>query len=229
MKLRQIRNLAIGAAALLSPVALFGQAIPIEIAASQTQANPTNQQPPSTNQQPPSTAMQDSGTNANEVSQTMKDKMFLRHAAEGGLAEVKLGQLAAEKAGSEEVRAFGRKMVDEHTTLNSQIASVADSMGVRLPKTITKEDQAEYNKLSALSGNDFDTEYLTVMVKDHRKDLRDFRDEAAAATDPTLKTTVESGEKVIRDHLITVDKLARDKGVPVPPHGGNKPPAAPTS
>ena len=80
---------------------------------------------------------------------------------------------------------FGQKMVDDHTKMNIELAQVADSMGVMLPKTMNKEDQAEYDKLNALSGNDFDTEYLSVMVKDHHKDLHAFRMEAASPTDPT--------------------------------------------
>ncbi len=111
----------------------------------------------------------------------MQDKMFLRKAAEGGIAEVKLGQLAAQKASSEDVKAFGQKMVDDHTKLNLEIAQVADSMGVMLPKSMNKEDQAEYDKLNALSGNDFDIEYLTFMVKDHHQDLHEFRIEAASS------------------------------------------------
>jgi putative membrane protein len=149
--------------------------------------------------------------------------MFLRKAAEGGMAEVKFGKLAAEKASSEDVKAFGQKMVDDHTVLNSEMASIADSMGVRLPKTINKEDQAEYDKLSGLSGSDFDTEYLTAMVKDHHQDLREFRMEVNDTQDPTLKETVERGEQVIREHTIMVDKLARDKGIPVPAHVGRRP------
>ena len=219
MKLGKMRNVMFGTIAVFSAAALFGQGYPNQ------QLPPTPQQQ---QQQQNSTAMQDSGTNANEVSQAMKDKMFLRHATEGGIAEVKLGQLAAQKGGSEEVKAFGQKMVDEHTALNGQMAPVADSMGVRLPKEISKEDQAEYDKLSGMSGKDFDTEYLTVMVKAHWKDLREFRMESMNATDPALKTAIENGEKVIREHLIEVSKLARDKGVQLPGRGGNKPPAAPS-
>jgi putative membrane protein len=166
--------------------------------------------------------MQDSGNNAGEVSQMMKDKMFLRKAAEGGMAEVKFGQLAAQKGGSEGVKAFGQKMVDDHTALNNEMAPIADSMGARVPKTIDKEDQAEYDKLSGLSGDDFDTEYLTLMVKAHRKDLREFRMEAASTPDQTLRDAAEKGQKVIHEHLEMVDKLAREKGIAIPPHAGTR-------
>src|SRR5580704_17514036 len=150
--------------AIFSPAILLAQFDPSAVIASQTQPG----RPP---QQLTSPALQDSGPNAGDVGQIMQDKMFLRKAAEGGIAEVKLGQLAAQKASSDDVKAFGQKMVDDHTKLNLEIAQVADSMGVMLPKSMNKEHQAEYDKLNALSGNDFDIEYLTFMVKDHHKDL----------------------------------------------------------
>jgi putative membrane protein len=118
-------------------------------------------------------------------------------------------------------------MVDDHTALNNEMAPIADSMGVRVPKTINKEDQAEYDKLSGLSGDAFDTEYLTLMVKDHRKDLREFRMEASTAQDQALRDAVEKGEKIIHDHLEMVNKLAREKGIVMPPHGGTRPATPP--
>jgi putative membrane protein len=207
--------------AIVSPALLFAQ-FPIPNPAAQNQQNLPQQQMPAT----PST--QDSAANSGGLGQIMQDKMFLRKAAEGGIAEVKLGQLAAQKGSSDDVKAFGQKMVDDHTKLNNEMAEVADSMGVMLPKSMNKDDQAEYDKLSALSGNDFDMEYLSFMVKDHHKDLHEFRLEAASPADPILHDAVVKAASVIHEHTVMVDKLAREKGVPVPVHGGNKSAPAPT-
>jgi putative membrane protein len=220
MKLRHVCTVLLGTA-IVSPSLLFAQFDPMT-ATSQTQQNRSQQQVPST----PST--QDSAPNSGDLGQVMQDKMFLRKAAEGGIAEVKFGQLAAQKGSSDDVKAFGQKMVDDHTKLNNEMAQVADSMGVMLPKSMNKEDQAEYDKLNTLSGNDFDMEYLSCMVKDHHKDLHEFRMEAASRTDPTLHDEVVKAQSVIHDHTVMVDKIARAKGVPVPAHGGNKPVPAPT-
>src|SRR3984957_13167880 len=119
-------------------------------------------------------------------------------------------------------------MVDDRTKLNNDVARVADAMGVMLPKEMNKEDQAEYDKLNALSGNDFDIEYLTFMVKDHHHDLHAFRIEAASPTDATLHNEVVKAQGIIHDHTVMVDKLARAKGIPVPSHGEHKPNPAPT-
>jgi putative membrane protein len=172
--------------------------------------------------------MQDSAPNSGDLGQVMQDKMFLRKAAEGGIAEVKLGQLAAQKASSDDVKAFGQKMVEDHTKLNIEMAQVADSMGVMLPKSMNKEDQAEYDKLSKLAGDEFDREYLSFMVKDHHNDLHEFRMEAASNADPTLRDEVVKAEVIIHEHTVMVDKLARERGIPIPPHGGHKPTPAPS-
>jgi putative membrane protein len=220
MKLRHLGTVLVGTLT-ISPALLLAQFDPTAVLASQTQPNRPQQQPPST------TSMQDSAPNAGDVGQVMEDKIFLRKAAEGGIAEVKLGQLAAQKGSSDEVKAFGQKMVDDHTRMNNEMAQVADTMGVMLPKSMNKDDQAEYDKLNGLSGNDFDMEYLSFMVKDHHKDLHEFRMEAAGHADPALRDQVVKAEGVIHDHTVMVDKIARAKGIPIPAHG-HKPPPSPT-
>jgi putative membrane protein len=221
MKPRCIYSLLFGTA-IVSPALLFAQFDPTSVPASQTQPNRPGQQAPAT------PSLQDSGPNSGDVGQIMQDKMFLRQAAEGGIAEVKFGQLAVQKGSTDEVRSFGQKMVDDHTTLNLELAQVADSMGVMLPKSMNKEDQAEYDKLNGLSGNDFDMEYVSFMVKDHHKDLHEFRMEAASRADPTLRDEVVKAAGIIHDHTVMVDKLARAKGIPIPAHAGHKPTPAPT-
>jgi putative membrane protein len=212
MKLRCLYSILLGPAFLSSSL-LFAQFDPTAIIASQTQPNRPQQQMPST------TSMQDSAPNSGDVGQVMQDKMFLRKTTEGGIAQVKLGQLAVAKASSDDIKALGQKMVDDHTNIDNDIAQVADTMGVMLPKTMSKEDQAEYDKLGKLSGNDFDIEYLSLMVKDHHHDLHAFRIEAASPADPALHDAVIKAERIVHEHKVMIDKLAHAKGVPAPSRG----------
>ena len=144
--------------------------------------------------------------------ESMRDKSFLRESAQGGLAEIKLGQLASQKAGSEEVKKFAQKMVEDHTTLNQSMMPIAERMGVKAPTEPSKKDEAEYSKLNELSGMEFDKEYTAYMVKDHHKDLREFREEASTTRDPELKSAVMKGEKVIQMHSHMADQLAAKNG-----------------
>jgi len=221
MNLHRMQLVILSAAVVCSPVFLFAQMYPSEPHGSSAQAS---QMPPQ--QQTESPSMQDSGPNEGDVGQIMRDKMFLRGAVRDGIAEIRFGQLAAEKAGSDDVKALAQKIVDEHLKLNSELSPIADSMGIMLPKDMDKEAQANYEKLSTLSGTDFDTAYLTLMVRRHHHALRDFRIEANSVTDPALSQAVLDGRVVLHEHLVQIDNLAKEKGIPLPAHGHRHPPAS---
>jgi putative membrane protein len=171
--------------------------------------------------------MQDSSGAPSDTAQQMKDKMFVRNAAQGGLAEVALGKLAAGKGASEDVKAFGQKMVEDHGKLNEEMGQLADSIGARIPKKVSKEQQAQYDKLNSLSGEEFDKEYIACMMRDHHQDLREFRMEASSTNDPDVQEAVDKAAQVIREHMVTIDKMARERGIPMPGH--HRPPATAAS
>jgi putative membrane protein len=214
MNSRRIRTYALLTTTAFSPFCLLAQSDLMARPASATQANQPNQIPAS------ATSIQDAVPGA-DTSQTMRDKAFLRKVGQGGLAEVKFGRLASQKGASDDVKNFGQKMVEDHTKLNNEMAPIAKSMGVTPPQTLDKKNQAEYDKLSGLSGDEFDTEYVSLMVKDHHEDLRDFRAEANATSNPVLKTAVENAATVIHEHMVMIDKIAQNKGVAVPGHGNH--------
>jgi putative membrane protein len=227
MNFRSVRIFLLSAATMLFPITLLAQAEPGSLPESSTPNQSSQPQPGPGQRQNARPSMQDSVGSSGQTAQMTKDKMFVRKAVEGGLAEVQFGQVAAQKGASDEVKSLGQKMVEEHGALNKDMEDVADSMGVMLPKHINKEDQAKLDKLNGLSGDAFDTEYLTMMLKDHHHDLREFRVEAEGTQDPALRDAVVKGAKVIHEHLVMVDQLAKSKGIEIPHHGNRTEPAPP--
>ncbi len=124
-----------------------------------------------------------------------------------------MGQLAEEKAESNDVKNFGRKMVEDHNKLGDQMKQVASQIGVTAPTSPTMLDQVEIKKLSGLSGNDFDQEYIKVMVKDHEQDLKDFKKEADSGNSPTVKDAASQGADVISEHLSMIQQIAQSHNV----------------
>lgn len=151
-------------------------------------------------------------TGVNLGAHGMADKMFLRKVAEGGMAVVQLGQLAATNAGSPAVKAFGTEMAASHTQLNDALQPIDKAMGVQPPTKLDKKSQAELNKLHGLSGAAFDKEYLAFMVKTHRSDDKDFTQEAISTENNDLKSIVLRGDQMIRAHLKVAEDLANNTG-----------------
>ncbi len=129
------------------------------------------------------------------------DTAFAMKAAQGGLAEVQLGKMAAEKGSDPDVKAFGQQMVDDHTKAGDQLKAVAQQENMTLPETLNSKDQAIYDRLSKLSGAAFDKAYIADMVKDHEMDVKEFQKEATHGKDSNIKNFASQTLPVLEGHL----------------------------
>jgi putative membrane protein len=136
------------------------------------------------------------------------DKKFVRAAAQGGMAEVELGKLATEKGSSEDVKKFGQRMVDDHTKAGDQLKEIASSKGIPVPIKLSAKDQMTKDRLSKLSGDEFDRAYMNDMVKDHTQDVSDFKRESSSGTDSDVKNFAATTLPTIEDHLREAKKIA---------------------
>jgi putative membrane protein len=162
----------------------------------------------------PGTTAQTPGTlpETTPASQKVDDKSFLKHAAIGGLEEVELGKLAQQKASSDAVKQFGERMVTDHTKANDQLKEVAGKENVAVPTTLDKKGQSRIDKLSKLSGPQFDKAYMKDQVKDHEKDVREFQQEAQNGTNPAIKQFASQTLPILQQHLElakSTDKTAK--------------------
>ena len=145
---------------------------------------------------------------------------FVSKAMEGNMAEVQLGQLAEQKSQSNDVKQFAQKIVSEHTQMTDKwLKPVAQQLGISEPKGPSKKDKKEMAKLEQLSGPDFDRQYITMMVKDHQKDLKEFKDEAQSAQNPNVKQVATQGANVIEQHLQLAEQIAKNHNISVEANG----------
>jgi putative membrane protein len=126
---------------------------------------------------------------------------FVSKAAVGGMAEVKLGQLAVQKASNPDVKAFGQQMVDDHGKANDELKQLASSKGMTLPTDIDAKHQATYDRLSKLDGAEFDRAYMKDMLADHKMDVSEFRRESKSGSDPDVKAWAAKTLPTLEHHL----------------------------
>jgi putative membrane protein len=155
---------------------------------------------------------QDSSKSASSASGSSQlsaaDQTFVKKAAQGGMAEVELGKLATQKASSEDVKKFGQRMVDDHTKANDQLKQIAGDKGVTLPTDLNSKDQAMKDRLSKLDGEKFDQAYMKNMVRDHTKDVSEFRKESTSGKDNDLKSFASQTLPTLEDHLKEAKSIA---------------------
>ena len=136
------------------------------------------------------------------------DQKFIKEAADGGLAEVELGQLATEKGSSDDVKKFGQRMIDDHGKANDQLKQIASSKGVDLPSEPSAKNKATKDRLSKLSGEQFDKAYMTDMLQDHKKDIAAFRRESTSGRDQDVKSFATQTLPTLQDHLKDAQSIA---------------------
>ena len=141
------------------------------------------------------------------------DATFYKHAAEGGMAEVELGNLAQQKSSNASIKDFGAMMVKDHSAANEKLKSIAASKNVKLPSSPSVGQLGTKTKLKVLSGDTFDKSYVKDMIKDHQDDIAEFQEEAASGQDPDAKAYAKDTLPTLQKHLKRIQAIASDMGI----------------
>jgi putative membrane protein len=140
------------------------------------------------------------------------DQDFANRAAAAGLAEVELGNMARDKATNQQVKDFAQKMVTDHGKANDELKTVAAQKAIVLPTNLGPDHVAVRDRLSALTGAEFDREYMAAMVQDHQKAVSEFENESTNGTDPELKTWAGQKLPALREHLTMAQQISSSLG-----------------
>lgn len=135
------------------------------------------------------------------------DTKFIQKVAEGGLAEVELGKLAEEKGGDQRIRQFGQRMATDHGQAGKELEQLATQKGVSVGNDMSSSHLRERDRLAKLQPAAFDREYVQEMLKDHKKDVAEFRRMRDKAQDPDLRAWITKTLPTLEDHLKTIESL----------------------
>jgi len=143
-------------------------------------------------------------TNANTGTGLPVDKDvadFAVKAASGGMMEVELGKLAQQKAVSQRVKDFGAMMEKDHSQAGDELKKLAASKNIAIPGTPDDDTKKKIDDFSKKSGKDFDTDYMNMMLDDHKKDIKEFQKAGADLKDADVKAFALKTLPTLQKHL----------------------------
>lgn len=136
------------------------------------------------------------------------DERFLTEAIQGDLAEVKMGELAQQKGGTDRVKEFGQTLTKDHGAHAQTLQQLGQQVGIAtLPSEPSAKQKAEHDRLGKLTGAQFDREFAKLMIDDHKKDIAKYQAEAkksgpigtmAKQTIPTLQHHLQMAQELTR-------------------------------
>jgi putative membrane protein len=129
------------------------------------------------------------------------DREFINDAGSANLMEVEGGKLAASHASNERVKAFGKRMVTDHSKAYDALKQLAQRKNIPVPAEMTDKHRQTVGALSSVKGKEFDRVYMQMMVTDHEEDVEKFRKESREAEDPDVRAYAAKTLPTLESHL----------------------------
>ena len=146
-----------------------------------------------------------SDINTTSTTLSKKETSFVSDAVLGGLAEVRMGELAKQKGQSADVKQFGERLAADHMKANDELKALASKKGITVPTQMSDKHQRTIDKLT--SASDFDKEFKDMAIKDHKKDIKEFEKAEKKCEDPELKAWISKALPTLQEHLRMAEQL----------------------
>ncbi|MCE7042869.1 DUF4142 domain-containing protein [Dyadobacter sp. CY312] len=139
------------------------------------------------------------------------DKEFVLAAADGGMLEVKLGELATKNATMPKFKDFAKRMITDHTKVNGELKALAGKKQITIPSSLSTAKLQVYDSLAATTGEQFDMLYMNIMIASHEETVGLFQTESSGGNDPDFKKWAGSKIPALKHHLKMAQELFPNK------------------
>jgi predicted outer membrane protein len=133
---------------------------------------------------------------------------FLVQAMQDSMAEIQICEIALEKLGSEEAKAFAQSMIDEHGRMGRELEQLAASKKLDMPPRIRPEQEMTVDELSSLQGRDFEQRWIQYNIDAHERDIKVFQHYCSDEYDADIREMARQSADTFGQHL----KMAHDIG-----------------
>ena len=140
------------------------------------------------------------------------DKAFVAKVSQGGMFEVKLGELAEDQGNAQDIKDQGQTEAHDHKLVGDKLKSIASEASIDVGDSLNPMFQKQLDDLKALSGPAFDAAYLKAMKTIHAKDGAAFAAEAKSGTNPKLRSFAAETHRIVESHIGELDAESVNAG-----------------
>ena len=165
-------------------------------AAAQPRGTTPTQQGPSTD-----------SAEANRGSRNTRQIEFLLDALRTSLANVRMGELAAQQSADQRVRDYGARLKNDFTTQASEIERLLEPLNVPIPTEPSAEEQAHLAALTRLSGKAFDMAFVQQLIWTHTDAIESYGGQTQANPNRSVHDFAAASLPMLREHLAKAEAL----------------------
>lgn len=135
------------------------------------------------------------------------DEEFVKKAGQDGMAEVKMGELAQQRAQNQEVKEFAQRLVSEHQQANTELQQLAQTKGMKFEDKVDHKQRRTMSRLQKTNGQEFDQKFIEAVVREHKKDIKEFKKQAEKGKDADIKSWAQQTLPALEKHLQMAQQL----------------------
>ena len=157
--------------------------------------------------QNPSTVTAEAAQEAARASKNTHQIEFLLEALRTSLAEVRMGELAAQQSYEERVRDYGMKLRTDHAAHASELERLLEPLNVAIPTEPSAEALSHLAALTRLTGKEFDASFIQLMIWTHTEAIEKYGAQTHANPDRSLHDFAQRSLPMLREHLAAAESL----------------------
>jgi putative membrane protein len=135
---------------------------------------------------------------------------FVTRASNSNLFATAESRLALERTRGPQLKAFARRMLDEHGKAQAELVAAAKGSGALVPTTLDQDHQARLRALRGKSGADFDRAYVADQGENHSNALTLYADYMLWGENEKLHALAVKMIPIAEAQLKQTQALARD-------------------
>jgi putative membrane protein len=135
--------------------------------------------------------------------------VFIQQAAQAGLIEIEAAKVALARSQDPGIRGFAQRMVRDHEECNDQLATMASSKGVEMPRELDAGHKTLLDEITTKTGAEFDRAYSQHMNMGHTRAVALY-EAATNSPDSAIAGFARKMLPTLREHLTLAEKLPGD-------------------
>jgi len=136
---------------------------------------------------------------------------FAATAAQDGMVEVALAELALQKSSSHHVKQFAQQMAADYAQSNTRLETIVKCEGLVLPTRLDASHDAAIARLDATSDRAFDQAYLKHIGEKH-SEAAALYESASKSSDEEVAAFARTSLSMLQKHQEVADNLRGAKG-----------------
>jgi putative membrane protein len=140
---------------------------------------------------------------------TADDEEFIKYAAEMHAGEIKLAQLAMQKSLRDDIKDYANAVVASHSDALTKLSDWTGQNRMVENRTASLDTKRHEDYLLPLSGEQFDREFIALMIADHKDAASTFKTPFVAVQNNELKSYMKDVLPALEDNLSAAEKLKK--------------------